>query len=272
MPHCLVQPSSSTNEECRLRSGGTPVATFCEVIGQVQKSAVVPSTVSAHQGMIIFDWDDTLFPTSYIEDVVLPFGAGLCHGDPLPSDSPHAPLLAKHAEIVEKVLRTARSCGKVGIVTLGRRHCVQHCATRFFPSLDLQGLLHELDIPVIYARSYVESRQFAFADQHDGINLYAVAKRLAMRKVLKKHRLGDSFGSLISIGDSQIEHDAAKDLVWACAEENTGTSLCKTVKLMEEPSLKLLGDQLNLVSDWLGVMTIHPADFDMCIADNIVYA
>merc|ERR1719422_2065430 len=104
--------------------------------------------------------------------------------------------------------------GEVGIVTLGRDPWVKQSASQFLPDLDLEALLHELNIPVVYARNCMTARHAKHRNE-GGVNLYTMAKILAMKKVLKKfHRRGGRNDNVISIGDSDVERDAVKELLW----------------------------------------------------------
>merc|ERR1719253_621808 len=87
----------------------------------------VKSALMARQGrsLIIFDWDDTLFPTTELEV------SGLM-------DNPH---LAPWEELAElqaaaiRVLRSARSIGTTLIVTNSDHGWVHETAAKFFPGL-----------------------------------------------------------------------------------------------------------------------------------------
>lgn len=128
--------------------------------------------------VIIFDWDDTLFPTSYLLKEVAPAlrrrrprlpsadhrgnldgatgGQRRFRKDSDASEAtvnlpePYHSDLAEHAKVIRFVLRTARSLANVGIVTLAKEPWVVDSG-KYLPGLDLEHLLEELDIPVYYA-------------------------------------------------------------------------------------------------------------------------
>jgi len=105
---------------------------------------------------IIFDWDDTLLPTSFLMNTVLP---GL-HPDlrsSIPRDCKHWDVLAAHAHVVDFVLRVARRAARVAIVTNSMSPWVLASAERYLPGLDIESLLKRLEIPVHYARRHVDS-------------------------------------------------------------------------------------------------------------------
>lgn len=225
-------------------------------------------------GTVIFDWDDTLFPTWYVCNVVVPCfpGGGLTSEEPLPRESPFFAALSEHARTVEKALRAAAATAQVGIVTLGKKYWVKQSANRFLPGLDIVALLKELDIPIVYARECLRASHTC-AEQHEGVNLYTIAKTMAMRKMIKKHCSKRCFnGNIISIGDSETERDAVKDLLWSFEEELEGSNpLCKTVKFVRDPSLEQLGAELDLVTGSLQAMLAKCDDFDLSLDDNAEY-
>jgi hypothetical protein len=217
---------------------------------------------------IIFDWDDALFPTWYVTEVVLPCRPeeSLTEGGQLPQDSLFAKELAHHAEIVESVLREAAKHGPVAIVTLGMKTWVDVSSSRWLPTLNFQALQKELGISVVYARDCLK-RHTRSSDAD--VNICAVAKALAM-KVLKKLICQGHFGgNLISIGDSQFEADAAKDVLWSISSQHQHLDpVVKTVKLLNEPNLKELGMQLAFIQDWLHHFVCQTTDFDLCLMEN----
>lgn len=223
--------------------------------------------------MVIFDWDDTLLPTWYIRSVVEPCSAADSNSD-LSPDSPFYSTLRQHSELVATTLRAARALGRVAIVTLSRRGWVHDSAARFLPGLDLQELLDELHIPIYYAAEHVRSSVARLAQSgeglvqmfREGVDVLAACKRGAVEQCLRdvcgrRKRLQLN---VMSVGDSQVERNAVKDALWSpkMAHLPAGEHLCKTVKLLEDPTLQQLGDQLRLLEEWLPNMAARGEDFD----------
>merc|ERR1712241_112140 len=127
---------------------GSQLSTVC----QSMPSTPVPD--AAGDTVFIFDWDDTLFPTWFVSEVVMPcLPPGAAKSDvSLPEDSPFYEALAKHGRTVRSLLTSARAIGRVGLVTLAQRPWVLSSAHRFLPGVDFKQILKDLDIPVIYAR------------------------------------------------------------------------------------------------------------------------
>eukprot|EP00747_Dinoflagellata_sp_TGD_P038872 gnl/TRDRNA2_/TRDRNA2_139931_c1_seq3.p1 gnl/TRDRNA2_/TRDRNA2_139931_c1~~gnl/TRDRNA2_/TRDRNA2_139931_c1_seq3.p1 ORF type:complete len:114 (-),score=25.54 gnl/TRDRNA2_/TRDRNA2_139931_c1_seq3:70-411(-) len=97
-----------------------------------------------------------------------------------------------------------------------------------------------------------------------------MAKRNAIKTAIKQ-ALGSfkDIRNAITVGDSWVEHDALKDLVWCHPELNDLGTVCKTVKFMDDPSVEELGNQLSILSSWLRKLAKHPEDVDTTVGDEI---
>mmetsp|Transcript_25865 Transcript_25865/g.60245 ORF Transcript_25865/g.60245 Transcript_25865/m.60245 type:complete len:389 (-) Transcript_25865:99-1265(-) len=243
-----------------------PATVPCESLGP--GGGVGPSDIGPDNTIIIFDWDDTLFPTWFVQQVVLPGLPPNNKAGALPADSPFHEALAAHASTLRAVLMLARAFAQVAIVTLAMRPWVFSSTERFLPGLDLADLLRTLGIPVFYAREHVKRPDTCLAQVEEGVDLFTVAKRATILKCLRKlsrNRKGLRM-NVISIGDSLAEMDAVKEVLWAACEQQPGlaaTPLCKTVKFVCQPSMQQLGDELHLLAMWLKKMAAHNEDFDV---------
>jgi len=217
-------------------------------------------------GCTIFDWDDTLFPTWYLKNVVCPCqpGCTLYEGRK-PPESVFSAVLAAHTKAVRDVLEAAAKSGQVAIVTMGARPWVYTSAQRWLPDLHLPDLLRELGIQVYYAREELKGSLLrrAVDESEEGVNPGTIAKRAAMSKCLRKLYKGSSVAwNVLSVGDSSEEHDALTELLWS-NDRKRASPLCKTVKLTSEPTVDQLTSQLELLSTWLPSMVAHGQDFDL---------
>jgi len=200
----------------------------------------------------MFDWDDTLLPTSAIR-----------------AGAHTIPQLCALAPLVEQNLRAAKALGHVSIVTLSKRPWVLTSAEKFLPGLDMPALLRELDITIYYA-------------QEEGIHIsgalesrnWMQLKRNSMARCLDDCRaLGvfaglESSGeqpSIISIGDSQIEMEALQGLIPAAAGVLPALPFCKTVKLMDTPSQDNLVHQCEQLTTLLPSIAFAKNDVDLRI-------
>lgn len=214
----------------RIESKGT---IWLECLGTDGTEAIMPApqTTAKHlQALILFDWDDTLCPTSWIEDSPQLRGAldGRIHRGGEVWDR-----LSEQARAVKELIQQALSLATVALVTLAERPWVAVSARDFMPEAD------EVVAPleVFYAR------EGALLRPPPGACPLTAMKRRAMSKavevMLEKLGQGTTWESFISIGDSEVEKRAAQDLGREC--QNKGVfKYTKTVKLAERPNVRQL--------------------------------
>jgi len=251
----------SADSECDVLSPQR--AEQLDVGRQAQVEVPAPQTA-----VIIFDWDDTLLPTSFFDGL-----------PPIPSSaaarSCHLPFfvaLRKHAKLVEEVLRAARAVACVSIVTLAKRPWVMQSAERYLIGLDFPALVRELDITIYYANEHTGRPDVPPACLAQD---YTAWKRNAMAKCLTDWYatgiLGKARLNVTSIGDSVIEQQALKDLLKAWGQTGllAQAPLCKTLKLMDHPILSQLSDELQRLAPGLECMALRDNPFDLCINDPV---
>ena len=174
-----------------------------------------------HNSIIIYDWDDTLLPTSFLtpngvfdENMILP-------------ESDKEKIL-KIEQSVFLLLTESIEKGNVYIITNAGKGWVEYSANRFYPSI--VELLPKIEI--ISARGEYEklypgnSRQWkiqAFLNLLKNVNIKLVT-------------------NIICIGDSLFEMEAGRILASKFTE-----AFIKTIKFREAPKLDELIKQLKLV-------------------------
>jgi hypothetical protein len=170
--------------------------------------------------LIFFDWDDTLLPTTWIEQ------EGLLVATPTLEQ---ATQLQQLVERVDATLRAAKQRGKVIIITNAMHGWVEQSCSLFMPSL----LHHLQDVDVISARSsfeqeaqHTEWKCMAFAEQVT--NFYGTS--LTQRR------------NLISLGDALYEQRALH-AVTQCVPN----CYAKSLKFMEKPHVEQLMDEHDIV-------------------------
>lgn len=205
---------------------------------------------------IIFDWDDTLFPTWYIQNVIRPCAAGTDPGCPVPEM--FVETLRTFADDVASLLRKARSVARVAIVTLAQRPWAEQSARIYLPGLNFDDLIAELDIPLYYARECVRKQEVRLDEE--GVNMFVIAKRNAMVKCLSKMRkkVGVEQTNIVAIGDSIVEHEAIKEVVWSWE----GHHLCKSVLLLDKPPVEILRNEIQVLCSGIEKMVAYTDDFD----------
>ena len=174
-----------------------------------------------HNSIVIFDWDDTLLPTTFLtpggifnENMIIPQN--------------ESEKLKKLEQAVLKLLSEAVEKGSVYIITNAGDGWVGYSAKRFYPSI--VPVLAK--IKIISARGEYEkifpgnSRQWkieAFLNLQKSLNVKLVT-------------------NIICIGDSLFEIEAGRILASKFTE-----AFIKTIKFREAPKLDELLKQLNLV-------------------------
>jgi len=231
--------------------------------------------------LLIFDWDDTLFPTSFVWK-----HPRLHWSEPCPediqaySDRPDGPLmtelLSQHANTLAALLRLAVSLGEVVIVTMAEVGWVETSIRNFLP--DIQGLIEELGIEVVYARSALPARFLRRQPEDEGHDFTKTLKSRAMERVIRKfygtrrrshgnNRASRSWKNVLSVGDSMGERLALQDLIFRHRQvDRRGVykeCRCKCLKLVDEPCLDSLTAEMQVLMSWLQAVVHHDGDIDL---------
>ena len=175
-----------------------------------------------HNSLIIFDWDDTLIPTTFLTpDGVFPEKILLsqCEFDKLKEIEKNVYIILK--ESIEK--------GQAYIITNACINWVQFSASIFYPSI--VDLLKK--VKIISARGEYEQ---SFPDNLRQWKIQAFSN-------LIKDFDENLVTNIICIGDSLFEMEAGRILASKCKE-----AFIKTIKFREAPKLDELLKQLKLVA------------------------
>ena len=174
-----------------------------------------------HNSIIIFDWDDTLLPTTFLTP------GGVFNENIILRDIEKEKFL-KLEQAVFKLLTEAVEKGNVYIITNAGYGWVEYSSNKFYPSI--VPILEK--IKIISARGEYEkmfpgnSRQWkieAFLNLQKSVNIKLVT-------------------NIICIGDSLFEMEAGRILASKFTE-----AFIKTIKFREAPKLDELLKQLKLV-------------------------
>jgi hypothetical protein len=211
--------------------------------------------------LIIFDWDDTLCPTSYAK------AHPLEELDQAWDD---------HERMVTELFRIASTLGHVAIVTMAFPEWIEESTTRLMPSL--AGVLNELGTEIVSVRSGLNksARAAAFGECR---NPSQFTKTQAIKRVVRRfyRRRGErntnkSWKNIMGVGDSPAERFALQDVVFnhvQCERKGrTKDCLCKTVKLLDSPTLRQLTAELQVLVHWLPTLVHHDGDLDLDFASD----
>jgi hypothetical protein len=163
-----------------------------------------------HQTVIIFDWDDTLLCTSYLN---------------YRGDADLQPAVVRHLEDIQragkKLLELAMSLGRTFIITNAMNGWVQYSAAKWIP--EVLDVLQNQNLRVISARTNHEP-------QYPGeVGQWKIQAFLEVQRDLNSD--SQIITNLISLGDSNFEIDAVHVMV-----KEFSQALVKTIKFRENPS------------------------------------
>jgi len=223
----------------------------------ILESVTHPSADLLDNSCIIIDFDDTLFPTSHIETLV--------QGSNLLPHWFHSEM-SELALAVKDLLQTARKFSQVAIVTLADASWLRSTTNAYWHDYDFKELLDELDIPIYHAREYLSRADKHWLRVEQGVDAFVIAKRRAVSKCLKslRRKTGCMPTNIISLGDSYVEHEATREIVWSME----GYALCKSVVFEAEPSMQNLRDQLDVLVPAMGRMVALQDDFDLDLMEE----
>jgi hypothetical protein len=220
-----------------------------------------------HETFIIFDWDDTLCPTSSC--LSRSSAAGLIIDEGTDSEA-----IAAHQRAVVDLLRLAAGLAGVVIVTMATTDWVRQCISHMMP--DVAVVLKEFQIDVICART--TTRQRLREAMSEGREPSHYLKRKAMSRVIKTFYRDEQFlrrvvglcrswKNIVSIGDSQDERFALQDVVFQHTQRDKNgrwkECRCKTVLVKEAPRLEQLTEQHRRLAELLPKVVHYDGDIDL---------
>jgi len=162
------------------------------------------------QTVIILDWDDTLFPSTFVRsDLRLKLGLPLRDQKlPAPVKKHAFNSLLECATNAEKLLRLCASYGKVVLVTLAKAPWVTESCNNFYPGIG--ELLKQLDVKIVYAQEgmAIDQSQVRSLSVQQAELFWGRIKGKAISKEIRSFYSqydGQSWKNVISIGDSNFE-------------------------------------------------------------------
>ena len=174
-----------------------------------------------HNHLIIFDWDDTLLPTSFLiyKNVI---------GNENKLNEKDQIKINKLEQLVRNLLTLSLSKGDVYIITNSGEGWVEESTKKFYPNI--KDILDKIEI--ISARKDYEKKY------PNDTKLWKIGAFLNLKNRLNE----DLITNILCIGDSVFEMDAGKILA-----ANFIHAVIKTIKFKESPKPEELNKQINLV-------------------------
>jgi hypothetical protein len=242
------------------------------------------------QTLIIFDWDDTIFPTFWFKDKK----KGTNKNKKIRSDE--STNLEDLSNAVIDLLQVSMEVGHAVLITNAKRPWVDICAWKIYKNYQLDKLLRE--IPILYATEFVdltenskdiEDIKKTMASQGHDMNapdrlteetqqkmttmLLTQTKAKAMKEALLAFYAsyeGQSWKNVITLGDAMFEHDAIKKVISERpADMQEKRCRVKTIKFLEAPSLEGLKDEVVVATRWLKKIAELEDDADIEIGKSL---
>jgi hypothetical protein len=207
------------------------------------------------EGILILDWDDTLLCTTYITNNNL-------HNvsDNVLEYYHQTQMMNCCDKIIELLELAQHEKLSTYIVTNATSKWIYFSISKFYPQLISSNIF--LQVHIISAR-----------DRYETIYPTHVIgwKYFTIRDILAKTRMNNGFciNNVISLGDSQFEHDAVRSLR---NEPLYSNAQLKTIKFINFPSeIDHLYEQLNYVVDNLSYIAQKSNNIDIKLNINIIY-
>ena len=191
----------------------------------LQKRVWIPLNDSKrHNNIIIFDWDDTLLPTSYL------LSKNVIYKEKKENklSEKDQTKIKKLEQLVKNLLEISLSKADVYIITNAGEGWVEQSAQDFYPNI--KEILDEIEI--ISARKDYEKKY------PENLKYWKIGAFLNLKSRLNEELITN----IVCLGDSIFEMEAGKILA-----SNFIHAVIKTIKFMESPKLEELNKQLNLV-------------------------
>lgn len=178
--------------------------------------------------LIIYDWDDTLFPTTYILKYNI--------------DPTNKLFFIKLDNILYLLLKSSLHNGRVVVVTNAESKWVYTT----LESLPYTRRLIRYFIPIISAREL-------YHNQYPGSS--TLWKKLVFEKLLEiyynNHQI---IKNIISIGDSYNEFHALTNL-YNFRIKNLSNIKLKAIKFIHDPSYEILLDELTVINNTINIIS-----------------
>lgn len=194
--------------------------------------------------ILIFDWDDTVLPSTWIQE------QGLRLDDDSVLTDGQLAQLNTMAQYATNTLQVAMRFGKVVLVTNAERGWIELSCQKFMPSLC--PLLES--VKILSARSTYEQQGIASPFEW---------KYLAFESEITEFYtvLGsDHCKNVISFGDSAHEREALIRVT-----ERISNCCTKSLKFVERPEIEQLLKEHELISGCFRHIVNHHGNLDLCI-------
>ena len=220
----------------------------------VRRGGSSSSLSSMVKPLIIFDYDDTILPTSFLNRRGLKLASNDDKADEL--DSVRS-VLDEYSVVVNKTLTMARRIGHVLIVTNAEDRWISLTVKKFLPkSADLVEQFQHIS-----ARSMFEPTGLFTPISWKQSAFRMVVEEYLAASAARRSSEGLSYPQVISLGDSAHEREA----ILKVAKDFANRITVKSLKFMEKPDIESLKKEHQLIQECLGDIVKHVGNLDLCI-------
>ena len=199
-----------------------------------------------YRTLIIFDWDDTLFPTTWTVLNNINIGDQNTH-------SKYIVYFSKLDMLLYKLLSECLRFGTIIIVTNAVLKWIS-IASSILPNT--QKLLNK-NIQIVSARDEYQEK---YPDRPD------IWKKMVFQDLVSKYFNKYPFQHIISVGDAEHEFNALTDLY--NESSITKNRLLKTVRFIREPSFDALIDELEVLVNCIHKVLTRQQHVDLKFKDK----
>lgn len=213
----------------------------------VDAEAAGATTFDIEETLFVFDWDDTLLPSSWLHR------QGLRLDESSEVSQWHREQLAEVANSAVEIIRNAKHCGTVVLVTNAERGWIELSCQKFLPTL--LPLLE--NVKAVSARTTYETRSVSSPLEW---KLRAFETEISRHYGSEMLHSSDVRKNVLSLGDSVHEREA---LLQATARLPNCCS--KSLKFTEKPDILQICKQHSLVNSCFDRIVNHNGALDLCI-------
>lgn len=198
--------------------------------------------MNKYKTLIILDWDDTLFPTTWL----LKNNINLANSNML--------FFSKLDDLLVKLFKKIVKYGQIAIVTNASIKWVQ-TSSNILPNTK----------KMINQKILLISAREGYQDKYP--SRMELWKKLIFKDLVNKHFSGHVLQNIISIGDADYEFYALTDLF----DNNSVTNkrVLKTVRLMKDPTFENLLDQIAVLNDSIEKLLFANKHMDLLFTPHV---
>lgn len=184
--------------------------------------------MKGYKTVIIFDWDDTLFPTTWLTD----------NGIDLSDQNTQNKFIVYFSKLDMLLYNLLINCLNYGSIFIVTNASAKWINTSMVMLPNTKKIISKnMNINIISARDM---------HQEDYPNKIDIWKKLTFQNITLNNLNKYKYQHIISIGDAEYEYNALTDLFNHASV--TKERLLKTIKLLRNPSFDSLVDQLEVLN------------------------